>query len=321
MKRAITLTRRDFLTAAGAAATATWFIPRYLAADEPSIKNLSPVTIIRNAAAHATITTQPLRRNISVLLGSGGNIAVLTGPDGKILIDAGITSSRPRISEALAALSNDPITHLINTHWHFDHTDGNEWLHNAGAQIIAHENVRKHLSADFRVDGWNFTFPASPAAALPTTLMKNDLTLLLNDEALTLQYYPPAHTDSDISVSFTNADVIHVGDTWWNGYYPFIDYSSGGSISGSIQAAEANLAKVTSKTIIIPGHGPVGDKSQMTEFRDMLVTIRDKVAALKKQGKSLNETIAAQPTADFDKKWGNFVITPPIFTTLVYQGV
>jgi glyoxylase-like metal-dependent hydrolase (beta-lactamase superfamily II) len=274
-----------------------------------------------NAAAKAKIVTKTLRRNISVLEGSGGNIAVLSGRDGKLLVDAGFTVSRPALSPALTAISADPIKQLINTHWHTDHTDGNAWLHDAGAAITAHENMRKHLSVATRVDGWNYTFPAAPSGAIPAKVFKTNSEMRWNDTRLLLQYYGPAHTDSDISVNFTDADVLHVGDTWWNGVYPFIDYSTGGSIDGSIRAAEANLRAVTSKTIVISGHGPVGGKSEMTEFRDMLVAIREKVAALKKQGRSLDAAIAAKPTAAYDAKWGQFLITPAMFTGLVYQGV
>jgi len=142
-----------------------------------------------------------------------------------------------------------------------------------------------------------------------------------NDTRITTKYYGPAHTDSDVRVNFTDADVVHVGDTWWNGVYPFIDYSTGGSIDGQIRAAEANLAAFTNKMIIIPGHGPVGDRTGVAEFHDMLVTIRHNVATLKKQGKSLDDVIAAQPTAAFDAKWGQFLITPAAFAALVYQGV
>jgi glyoxylase-like metal-dependent hydrolase (beta-lactamase superfamily II) len=274
-----------------------------------------------NAAAKAKIIAHPLRRNITVLEGSGGNIAVLTGRDGKLLVDAGFTVSRPALSNALTAISADPIKHLINTHWHTDHTDGNAWLHSVGAAITAHENTRKHLSVATRVEAWNYTFPAAPSGALPAKVFKTDSETRRNDTRILMKYYGPAHTDSDISVNFTDADVFHVGDTWWNGVYPFIDYSTGGSIDGSIRAAEANLAAVTSKTIVIPGHGPVGGKSDVAEFRDMLVAIREKVAALKKQGRTVNETIAAKPTASYDANWGQFLITPDMFTGLVYQGV
>lgn len=310
------LSRRNFLTAAGLATARFFLAPRRVFADY-----VSPVIIIREAAATAEITITKLRGNVSVLEGSGGNIAVLTGRDGKLLVEAGITGTRKRITEALASLSQEPVKHLINTHWHFDHTDGNEWLHAAGAEITAHENTRKHLLVDTRVEGWKFTFPASPAGALPTKLFKTDHKLEINGTTLALKYYPPAHTDSDISVEFTDADILHVADTWWNGHYPFIDYSTGGSINGSIGAAEANVARVSDKTIIIPGHGPVGNKSQLIEFRDMLVAVRDKVAGLKQQGRSLADVIAAQPTADYDKKWGDWVIDGATFTSLVYQGV
>ena len=310
------LSRRQFLASAGFAAVAISVVPRRLfAADE------SPVTIIRQAAATARITVTKLRGNISVLEGSGGNVAVLTGADGKVLVDAGITASRPRITEALAGLNADPVKHLINTHWHFDHTDGNEWLHSVGAKITAQENTRKHLSVDTRVEGWNFTFVASPPGALPTDVFASEKKLHLNGETIALKYYPPAHTDSDISVEFPKANVLHVGDTWWNGYYPFIDYSTGGSINGAIHAAEVNVARVTNETIVIPGHGPIGDKAGLIAFRDMLVDVRDKVSALKKQGKSVTEVVAAAPTAAYDAKWGGFVIDGKTFTALVYAGV
>jgi glyoxylase-like metal-dependent hydrolase (beta-lactamase superfamily II) len=316
MRDYLTISRRYFLAAGGAVVAAAWLTPRRLFADDAS-----PVAIIRSAAATAKINVQKLRDNISVLEGSGGNIAVLTGPDGKLLVDAGITASRPAITEALDGLSSEPVKHLINTHWHFDHTDGNEWLHSVGAQILAHENTRKHLATTTRVDAWNFTFPPAPAGALPAKVITKERTLHINGMKLALKYYGPAHTDSDISVEFVDADVLHTGDTWWNGYFPFIDYNTGGNITGAIRAAEANIARVTDKTIIIPGHGPVGDKTQLIEFRDMLVTVHEKVAALKKEGKTLEEVVAAKPTADYDAKWGGFVINGSSFTSLVYAGV
>src|SRR5450432_3516493 len=310
------VSRRHFLATTSVAAAAVWLAPRRLFAEDES-----PVLIIRRAAATAKINVTKLRGNVSVLEGSGGNIAVLTGRDGKVLVDAGITASRPRITEALASLSDDPVKHLISSHWHFDHTDGNEWVHSLGAEITAHENTPKHLSVDTRVEGWNFTFPAAPAGALPTKLFSNEKKLDLNGTTLALKYYGPCHTDSDISVEFTDADIIHVADSWWNGYYPFIDYSTGGSIDGAIRGAAANVARATSKTIVIPGHGPVGNRSQLIEFHDMLVAIREKVSQLKKQGRSLEEAVAAKPTAQYDAKWGGFVIDGKTFTALVYAGV
>jgi len=242
-KQRFPISRRHFL-ASGALITAGYFLPRRLFAAEES-----PVTVIRGAAATAKITIQKLRANVSVLQGSGGNIAVLTGRHGKVLVDAGITASRPRITDALAEISSEPVRHLINTHWHFDHTDGNEWLHSIGAEITAHENTRKHLSETTRVDAWNFTFPPSPEGALPTKVFKKEQKLHNNGTPLALECYGPSHTDSDISVYFTDVDILHVGDTWWNGHFPFIDYNTGRSINGMIRAAEANVARVTQKTI------------------------------------------------------------------------
>jgi glyoxylase-like metal-dependent hydrolase (beta-lactamase superfamily II) len=297
--------------------TAGYFLPWQLfAAPEES-----PVTKMRAAAATAKITTQKLRGNVSMLEGSGGNIAVLTGPDGKLLVDAGITASRPAITDALAALGSDPVKHLINTHWHFDHTDGNEWVHSIGAEITAHENTRKHMSVATRVEGWNFTFPPAPKGALPTQLFDAEREWQGNGTTLRLKHYSPAHTDSDISVEFVKENILHVGDTWWNGHFPFIDYWTGGSIDGAIRAAEANVTRVADDTIVIPGHGPVGGKPALIEFRDMLVAIRGKVADLKKQGKSLAEVIEARPTVEFDPKWGQYVIDGKTFTSLVYRGV
>ncbi len=266
--------------------------------------------------------THKLRNNISVFEGSGGNIGVLTGPDGKVLIDAGIGVSRPQITTALAALGTEPVTHLVNTHWHFDHADGNEWLHTAGAKIIAQENTRKHLSEIQRVEDWDYNFLPLRPGGIPSEVFASEHSLKLNVASIGLKHYGPAHTDSDISVTFGEANIVHVGDTFWNGIYPFIDYSTGGSIDGMIAASDANLAATTKDTIIIPGHGkPVSNKAELKEFRDMLVAIRDNVAKLKRQGKSRDETVAAKPTAAFDAKWGQFVIDPGFFTRLVYQGV
>jgi glyoxylase-like metal-dependent hydrolase (beta-lactamase superfamily II) len=317
MAQGVLFSRREFLASAGLAAGIAWVRPQLLFGQNPGA---GLVQKIRGDAATAKITVQSLPGNISVLMGSGGNIAVLPGRDGKLLIDAGIPATRPRISQALFNISPDPIRHLVNTHWHFDHTDGNEWLHSAGATILAHENTRKHLSTTTRVVDWDFVFPPAPAGALPTEVFQTERTLHLNGATVALLYYPPAHTDCDISVYFTEADVLHVGDTWWNGVYPFIDYSTGGSIDGMIRATESNLAKVTEKTTIIPGHGLVGKKSQLTEFRDMLTALRAKIAALKKQGKPLEEVIAAKPTSTYDAKWGALV-PPTLFVRLVYEGV
>ncbi len=312
--------RRLCFCCIGGAASATaggWLTPRELFAEARGI-----VSLIKDSAAVSPIVTHRLRNNISVLEGSGGTVAVLSGPDGKVLIDAGIAVSRPQLMKSLTDLGADPITHLINTHWHFDHTNGNTWLNAAGAKIIAQENTRKYLSQVQRVDDWDYNFLALPTGGIPSEVFAEERSLKLNGMTVALKHYAPAHTDSDISVTFTEANVIHVADTFWNGVYPFIDYSTGGSIDGMIAASNANLAATTDDTIFIAGHGKaVGTKAELQEFRDMLVTVREQVAALKKQGRSRDDTVATKPTAAFDSKFGNFVIDPGFFTRLVYEGV
>jgi glyoxylase-like metal-dependent hydrolase (beta-lactamase superfamily II) len=316
-----TLSRRNFCfcctAAATFAATGDWLNTSQAYADALNI-----VDMIRDSAAKSPITVHRLRRNVSILEGSGGNIAVLTGADGKVFIDAGITASRPRLLEAANSLSGDPIRHLINTHWHFDHADGNAWLNAEGAAILAHENTHKHLQVALRVEDWDFNFPSPALAAIPTEVFSSEKTLNLNRSTLLLKHYGPAHTDGDISVTIPEADILHAGDTYWNGIYPFIDYSTGGSIDGMIEAADANVIAVTDNTIVIPGHGnPVSNKAGLAAYRDMLGAVRENVAELKRRGRSLDEAIAARPTAAYDSTWGQFVITPALFTRLVYEGV
>jgi glyoxylase-like metal-dependent hydrolase (beta-lactamase superfamily II) len=310
------ISRRRFIASSGLAATAVCLVPHRLFGDEGSL-----VVAARKSGESANVRIQALRGNVSALIGSGGNIAVLPGDDGKLIIDSGYLGTRNKIAAALSSLSPDPIKHLVNTHWHFDHTDGNEWMHSAGATISAHENTRKHLSTSTRVEDWNFTFPPSPAGAIPTDVFNTDKTLHLNGATIALKYYGPSHTDGDVSAYFIEADVLHTGDTWWNGHYPFIDYSTGGSIDGMIKAAEANLAMVKDKSVVVPGHGPVGGKTEMIEYRDVLAAIRDRVAALKGEGKSFDEIVAAKPTAAYDAKWGRGFVNGEFFTKLVYKGV
>src|SRR5580698_4185643 len=314
------LSRRAFCLcclASGGFAATSGLSPRQAFAEARGL-----VSLIKDSAATSPIAVHKLRNNISALEGSGGNIAVLTGPDGKVMVDAGIGVSRPQLTKALADLGPEPITTLINTHWHFDHTDGNTWLNSVGARIIAQDSTRKYLGEVQRVEDWDYNFLPPAAGGIPSQTFAEALDLKLNGISLRLKLYAPAHTDSDISVNFAEANIVHVGDTFWNGVYPFIDYSTGGSIDGTIAACDVNLAAVNDDTIIIPGPGkPVRNKAELKAFRDMMAAIRDNVAKLKKAGKTRDETVAAKPTADFDAKWGQFVIEPGFFTRLVYEGV
>jgi glyoxylase-like metal-dependent hydrolase (beta-lactamase superfamily II) len=316
MRSPHTLSRRGFVASASLAWAAAYFAPRATLAADPDD---GLVQGSRKGAAGAKIVVRTVREKLSVLEGSGGNIAVLHGPEGKLLVDAGM--SKANVQAALDSVGRGPVRYVVNTHWHFDHTDGNAWMHETGATIVAHENTRKRMAAATRVDAWNFTFPPSPAGALPQIAFRGVTALHFNETAVALEPYAPAHTDGDVRVAFTGLDVVHLGDTWWNGHYPFIDYSTGGSINGMIRAAEENVDAVTDKTIAIPGHGPVGGRKELTEFRDLLRRVRDAVADLKKQGRSADEVVAAKPTAEYDVKWGTFFIGPDVFTRLVYAGV
>jgi glyoxylase-like metal-dependent hydrolase (beta-lactamase superfamily II) len=310
------VSRRGFLASTAMLAGASLVERRMLFGQDSTL----PTVMLQGRAngAKAKIATQKLRGSVSALTGSGGNIAVLVGADGAVLVDSSFATSQPQITEALAGLNAGPVKHLINTHWHFDHTDGNEWMHAGGATIVAQEKTKERLSTPQYIGAFKAQFPASPAGAIPRfTFVKGDA-MTLNGEALKLEHYDPAHTDTDAWVYFPAADVLHVGDTWFNGFYPFIDYSTGGSIDGMIKATEKNLAFASAKTIIIPGHGAIGDKAQLTEFHEMLAGCRANVAALKKQGKTLEETVAAKPTAAYDAKFGQ---KPETFVGLVYQGV
>jgi glyoxylase-like metal-dependent hydrolase (beta-lactamase superfamily II) len=270
----------------------------------------TPVLEINKEAANPTITVQKLRGNLSVVMGSGGNIVVLNTPNGKLLGDAGIAVSKLQIEAALASIGPAPLKYLIDTHYHWDHTDGNVWVHDAGATIIAHENTLKRLTSGTRVIEWGYFFPATAQGGLPTILVKDEKTMVFEGETIVMKHYGPGHTDTDISVYFKNADVLQVGDIWWNG-----------NIDGLIRWVNECINASTEHTIIVPGHGEVSNRAGLTEFRDMLVTVRANVANLKKSGKTLAETVAAKPTAAFDAKYGDFLINPAFFIQLVYMDV
>jgi glyoxylase-like metal-dependent hydrolase (beta-lactamase superfamily II) len=271
--------------------------------------------------AKGEIVTVPLRGNINVLMGSGANIVVLSGSEGKFLVDTGIKPSQDKLQAALGRIGPSPLKYVVNTHWHWDHTDGNEWMRAAGATIIAQRHTLNHLSETTHVDDWNWTFAPVPAGARPTIVVEDEMEFTFAGESIKVEHFGPGHTDGDVWVYFQKADVVALGDTFWNGNYPFIDNEDGGSVNSAIAWANKAIERTTDKTILVPGHGPVGNRAQLIEFRDMLVTVRDKVGALKSQGKSLEDIIAVKPTAAFDDKWGRFVIGSKFFTKLVYDGL
>jgi len=281
----------------------------------------SPVNLINAEAREGKIVVTPVRGSISMLSGSGGNIAVLHGPQGKLMVDGGITLSQQPLQAALDKLGPGKPKYVINTHWHWDHADSNGWLHDLGATIIAHPNSLKHMSQSVRVEDWQHTFEPVPLKSRPSSLVSDSRTIEFAGEMVLLTHYGLAHTDGDLYAYFEKGDVLATGDTYWNGVYPFIDSVAGGSIDGMIRAAETNIARSTGNTIVIPGHGALAKRADLIEYRDMLVEIRRNVADLKREGRTLDQVIAARPTAKFDPKWGNFVINPAFFTRLVYRGV
>ena len=281
----------------------------------------TPYDVINASAASSPITVHTLRGGVAMLAGSGGNIGVLTTPGGKLMVDAGIAVSEAKIKAALAGLGEGPLKTVILTHWHWDHSDGDAWVRHSGAQLIADPHAIERLKQTNRIVEWGHTFTPVAAASLPDEALPADRTLRFGTETALIRHYRAGHTDGDISVYFRKADVLQTGDTFWNGAYPFIDYVTGGSIDGAIGAANENLRLARRGTIVIPGHGPVGNYADLVAFRDMLVEVRGKVAALKAAGKSLAEVEAAQPTAALDARWGQSVIDGQLFTALVYRGV
>lgn len=284
-------------------------------------KQVSPVIKINEAAQTTPITSTPLKGPLTMLSGSGGNITVLNSPEGKLLVDAGIAVSRPRIDVALSEIGSAPPKYVINTHYHWDHTDGNPWVHDEGAKIVATAGTAKRLGVATHVTMWDYTFPKMAKGGMPTEIVKADKTYHFGGQTVEVRLLNPSHTDTDLYVVFKEANVASLGDLFWNGVYPFIDNEHGGGIDGMIRADDAILARLDDDVVLVPGHGPVGTKKQFQDFRDMLAAIRDNVAALKKQGKTLDEVIAAKPTAKYDAVYGQFVITPDFFTRIVYEGL
>jgi glyoxylase-like metal-dependent hydrolase (beta-lactamase superfamily II) len=263
------------------------------------------------------IKTEKLSPTTYVLFGAGGNIGVSAGEDALFIIDDQYAPMNPKIVAALKQISDKPVKFVLNTHWHGDHTGGNESMGKAGGLIVAHDNVRKRMSSEQFIALFKSQVPASPKAALPVVTFSSDLTFHINGDEVYGFHVPKAHSDGDTIVHFRKSNVIHMGDTFFNGFYPFIDGSSGGTPEGVIAAADRVLAIVDDNTKIIPGHGPVSNKADLKIYRDMLSTISTRVKTAVKEGKKVDEIRAANPTAEFDEKWGKGFISPRGFIEML----
>jgi cyclase len=267
------------------------------------------------------IQTEKLTDNIYVLAGGGGNMAVLVGDDGALLVDAGYEQVADKVAAAIKEVSKGPVRLVVNTHWHFDHVGGNQALADSGAIIIAQENVRKLMSEARQLAGIGRKTEPSPEAARPVITFCDRLGLHFAGQDIDLIYVGPAHTNGDCIVHFRQANVLHLGDTMFNGMYPFIDVNADGSIDGMVAAIDKALALVDEQTKVIPGHGPVTGAAGVREYRDMLITVRDRVHKMVAEGKTRDEVIAAKPTSDLDARWGRGFLTPDRWVGIIYDGM
>jgi len=323
---------RNSATLAGSAFLAHLFPATLLRASAAGYAQQAPsaadlLASIRVRFNAAPIQMQKLADSVTMLSGPGGSVVVLNGPDGKFVVDTFVAPAWPKLKEALDGLGNAPLKYVIDTHWHFDHADNNAPLHAAGATVLAHENTKKRMSephelpvlyrgADGALAGLHFD--PSPAEALPQQTFTASYKLQANGETLALQHFAPAHTDSDIYVHFQKANVIQMGDTFFNGMYPYIDPGTGGTITGMIAAADKILSLAGNDTKIVPGHGRLGNKADLTKFRDMLITSRDRVQKLKSAGKSALEAVEEKPFADLEPVWGKGVVNGDQWVQIVY---
>lgn len=313
--------RRNFLKTSSmllAGAAAGSFLPRMAFAQQAAQSDAERIDQLRKMIS-GELQSAKVSDKVWMVSGAGGNIGVLTGSEGKIVVDSGVKTAYPGVAETIAKADSGALKYLINTHWHFDHTDGNPSLHEAGATIVAHTNTRERLSTPQYFDLLKLHFPAQPPAGIPSRTFSDELTFYFDGTEVMMQHVPPAHTDTDIYVYFKEQDVLHTGDLFFNGRYPLIDYSSGGNINGTVDAMTRLLKVGGANTKVIPGHGPLASKADLATTHDVLATIRDRVAASKSGGKSLEETVAAKPSAEFDAKYGGGLINGDAIVTLIYK--
>jgi len=267
-----------------------------------------------------SFTSTKLGEGITLVNGAVCNILVVNGDDGGVVIDSGIPEAAAATASQIAQAA-PKLSVLINTHWHFDHVGGNERLARAGAKIFAHENCRKRLSTEQYNEFFDRKIPPSPAAALPVMTFANETHVYLNGEDFRLLPVPPAHTDGDVLVRLEKANVLHMGDVFFQGMYPFIDSSSGGWIRGMVEGVKKGLPLTDSKTRIIPGHGPVGTQEELKAYLTFLETVHERLAKLKAAGKSVEEAVAAAPTKEFDAKLGAGFFKAEQFVRFAYAGL
>lgn len=280
---------------------------------------LAPVSFAQEDQVEYIAT--PLSPTVTMIKGRGGNIAVSSGEDGVFIIDDQVEPLTDQLLASISKVSDQPIRFVINTHYHGDHVGGNETLGKAGSVIIAHDNIRHRMSSDQVSIFFDETTPAWAKDSLPIVTFNDRVTLHLNGEAVTVTHVPRGHTDGDSIVHFPDSNVIHMGDIFFNGLYPFIDLDGGGSIQGTIAAVELGIGMADDETRIIPGHGPMSDLSGMQEYLAFLIKARDNVQALIDQGMSLQQAVAAKPTAEWDEILGKVWITPEQWVTFIYNSL
>ena len=269
------------------------------------------------------IQTRKLNDSTYMLVGAGGNIGLSVGDDAVFLIDDQFAPLAPKIKAAVARITNKPVQFLLNTHFHFDHTGGNESFGKDGALIVAHDNVRRRMTSNqlIAMVGSSAKQDASPTVALPVVTVSNDISFNINGEEIRAFHVPRAHTDGDLIVHFRKGDIVHMGDTFFNGSYPFIDSSSGGTADGVVAAADRVLALAGEQTRIIPGHGPLGSKADLQAYRDMLAQVTQRLKDLRRSGQTDTQIRAAKPSADFDAKFGNGFIKPEGFVQMMLDAI
>lgn len=283
---------------------------------------LLPPMAVGQDFSSVEIRTTEVSEGVYALQGAGGNLGLVVGDNGAFLVDDQYAPLTDKIVAAVAAVTDKPIRFVFNTHWHGDHTGGNENMDEAGALIVAHDNVRKRMSAGQFMAFFDREVPPSPAGALPVVTFNDRVTFHLGGHTVHAIHIPNAHTDGDAIVHLEEADTIHTGDIVFDGLYPFIDYGSGGSLAGMIEAADRILEMANEDTAIITGHGgPVVDKPRLRHYRDMLATVHERLAALIDQGKTLDQVQAESITSEFDADWGQGFIDPKRWVELNYRGM